>query len=83
MKQEKYEPLKDFLFANFETTTNIKDRLHTQDIVDIVCDNEMKYSGHIIAQVFKSMDLGEHKKRCSINKKIHSGYYYIRYKGET
>ena len=83
MKQEKYEPLREFLFANFETTTNRNDRLHTRDIVNIAYDNKMKYSDGKIAEIFKSLGLGEHRSRCNINKKVQSGYYNIRYKGAT
>ena len=83
MKQEKYEPLREFLFINFETTTNRNDRLHTRDIVNIAYDNKMKYSDGKIAEIFKSLGLGEHRSRCNINKKVQSGYYNIRYKGAT
>ncbi len=68
---EKFEPLRKLILENFETTTNINDRLHTRDIVNIVYDNKlMSYSDCKIAEVFRSMNLGEHRKQCNINKKF-------------
>ena len=83
MQNEKYEVLRKFISDNFETTTNINDRLHTRDIVNIVYDNKLlSYSDCKIAEVFKSMNLGEHRKQCNINKKIQYGYYFLIYKGK-
>ena len=80
-KEEKYEELRQFFFKNFESTTNIKDRLHTRDIINIAYNNKFLFSDCKIAEVFKSMNLGEHRCSCNINKKNYSGYYYLIYKG--
>ena len=81
-KEEKYEDLKQFFLKNFETTTNIKDRLHTHDIFKIVLDNKKFYFGNNkMAEIFKNLNIGEHRKQCNINKKIKTGYYYVIYKG--
>jgi hypothetical protein len=81
MHNEKYEILRNFFIENFETTSNISDRLHTRDIVNIVYDNKLlAYCDHKIAVVFKTMNLGEHRKQCNINRKVQSGYYFLRYK---
>ena len=80
-KEEKYEELRQFFSKNFERTTNIKDRLHTRDIINIAYDNKFLFSDCKIAEVFKTMDLGEYRSKCNINKKIHSGYYFLIYKG--
>ncbi len=78
----KYNALRNFILENFETTTNINDRLHTRDIVNIVYDNKLlSYSDCKIAEVFKSLNIGEHRRSCNINKNIQSGYYYLIYKG--
>ena len=78
---EKYEPLKKFLTEHFETTTNKNERLHTRDIVNIVYDNKfMSYSDGKIAEVFKSLNIGEHRKQCIINRKVQTGYYFLIYK---
>lgn len=78
----KYDALRKFILENFETTTNINDRLHTRDIVNIVYDNKLlSYSDRKIAEVFKSLNIGEHRRSCTINRNIQSGYYYLIYKG--
>ncbi len=84
MQNEKYEVLRKFISDNFETTTNINDRLHTRDIVNIIYDNKLlSYSDHKIAVVFKAMNLGEHRNRCNINRKVQSGYYFLIYKNNS
>ena len=80
---EKYEGLKQFFSENFETTTNIKDRLHTKDIVNIAYNNKFLFSDVKIAEVFKSMNIGEHRRTCNINKKVQTGYYFVVYKGAS
>ncbi len=81
MKNEaKYEALKKFFSENFSTTTDIQNRLHTKDIVTIAFENKFSFSDGKIAEVFKNMNLGEHRTKCNINKKIQSGYYYLIYK---
>ncbi len=78
---EKYEKLRQFFLENFETTTNMKDRLHTRDIVYVAQNNKFLFSDGKIAEVFKSLNIGEHRSRCNINRKYQSGYYYVIYKG--
>ena len=77
----KYEALRQFILENFETTTNIYDRLHSRDIVNIAYNNKFLFSDCKIAEVFKALNLGEHRSKCNINRKFQSGYYYIIYKG--
>ena len=36
---EKYEELRQYFLKNFETSTNMKDRFHTRDIVNIAQNN--------------------------------------------
>ena len=81
-KEEKYEELRQFFKKNFERTSNITDRLHTRDIVNIAYNNKFLFSDCKIAEVFKTMDLGEHRSKCNINKRIQTGYYYLIYIGK-
>jgi hypothetical protein len=82
MKNEnKYDELRQFILENFESTSNMNDRLHTRDIINIAYENKFLFSDCKIAEVFKSLNLGEHRKQCNINKKIQSGYYFLIYKG--
>jgi hypothetical protein len=82
-REEKYEGLRQFFLDNFETTTNIHDRLHTKDIINIALNNKFLFSDCKIAEVFKSMNIGQHKKQCNIYCKIQTGYYYVIYKGAS
>ena len=43
---------------NFETTTNMHDRLHSRDIVNIAYNNKFLFSDCKIAAVLKSLNLG-------------------------
>ena len=81
-KEDKYKAMKEFILENFSTTTNIHDRLHTQDILNILANNKFLFSSAKMAQNFKSLNLGEHRKQCNINKKIQSGYYCLKYTGK-
>ncbi len=82
-KEEKYEELRQFFLKNFEITTNIKDRLHTRDIINIAQNNKFVFSDCKIAEVFRSMNLGEHRKNCNINRKVQTGYYFLIYSGKN
>jgi hypothetical protein len=55
-KEEKYEELRQFFLKNFERTSNINDRLHTRDIINIAYNNKYLLIDCKIAQVFKSMN---------------------------
>ena len=68
-KDEKYDDLRKFLLENFETTSNKNDRLHTRDIINLAYDNKFLFSDGKIAEVFKTLNLGEYRKQCNINKK--------------
>jgi hypothetical protein len=43
--------------------------LHSRDIINIAYDNKFLFSDCKIVEVFKTMDLGEHRNKCNINKK--------------
>jgi hypothetical protein len=62
----------------FSTTSN-KDRLQTREIVNIAHYNKFLSSDSEIAEMFITLNIGEHRRSCSINKKIQSGYYYLIY----
>ena len=80
---DKYMKIRAFILENFETTNNKKDRLHTQDILDILSKKDFSYSTCNMARIFKGLEIGKHRNDCIINSKNKAGYYYIRYKGET
>ncbi len=79
----KYEELEKFISENFSTTTNMNDRLHTRYILDIFNRNKFLFSDSRMAEIFKNMNLGEHRRSCTINRVVKSGYYYLKYEGDT
>ncbi len=82
---DRYDRMREFIKENFETTSNKWDRLHTEDIIDILHrKGGFLYSTGKTAQVFKSMGIGEYKPNgCSINRKSKAGYIFLIYKGKT
>ena len=69
----KYDPLRKFILENFERTSNKNDRLHTRDIVNIVYDNKLlSFSDRKIAELFKTLNIGEHRRSCNINRNTQS-----------
>ena len=78
----KYDPLRKFILENFETSSNINDRLHTRDIVNIAHNNKFLFSDCKIAELFKTLNIGEHRRSCNINRNIQTGYYYVVYTGK-
>ena len=78
---DKYKDMREFISKHFFTTTSKYDRLHTEEIIDILHKKGgFLYDTINTAKVFKSMGIGEHKVCCRINGKTKSGYYYISYK---
>ena len=80
INENKYKELQKFILENFETTTNINDRLHSKDIINIARNNNFSFSDCKIAEVFKSLNLGKHRSHCNINSKVQSGYYFVIHK---
>ena len=80
---KKYDELKKFISENFTVTTNMNDRLHTRDVLVIFNRNKFLFSDSRMAEIFKSMNMGEHRRSCTINREVKSGYYYLKYTGET
>jgi hypothetical protein len=75
-KEETYEELRQIFLKNFERTSNINDRVHTRDIINIAYYNKFLFSDCKIAEVFKTMDLGEHRSECNINKKFKQDIFF-------
>jgi len=48
-------------------------------------NNKFSFSDGKTAEVFKSSNLGDHRKQCTIYRKVQTGYYYLnlvlKYKG--
>ncbi len=50
--------------------------------MNIAYNNKFLFSDCKIAEVFITLNLGEHRSKCNINRKVQSGYFYIIYKGK-
>ena len=65
---DKFNEMRIFILNNFETTTNKFDRLHTEDIIDLLYrKGGFLYDTSRTAKVFKSMGIGEYKSSCRIH----------------
>ena len=80
---DKYEAMREFIKENFMTTTDKRDRLHTETIINILNNNKYLFSTCKMAQVFKSMNIGKHANSITINHKEKAGYYNIIYRGKS
>ncbi len=81
---DRYEAMREFILKNFETTNNKWDRLHTEHIIDLLYrKGGFLYSTGKTAHIFKSMNIGEYRSQCSINKKKKAGYIFLKFKEET
>ncbi len=72
---DKDEGMRRFIMENFETTSNKRDRLYTQDILVILGNNGFHFSTGRTAQDFKSINISELKNNCVINYRAKAGLY--------
>ena len=71
-----------FILQNFITTNDNKDRLHTQDIADILNDKGYNLSLVEIGRIVNRTGLGKYHDKCYINKVKKGGFEFIKYIGE-
>ena len=74
---KKYDELKKFISENFTVTTNMNDRLHTRDVLVIFNRNKFLFSDSRMAEIFKSMNMGEHRRSCTINREVNLSFKFI------
>ena len=72
-----------FILANFKNSSDSKDRLHIEDITDILIDNEYKINLIEAGRLMNRVGIGKFNKKCNIDKARKSGYDYIRFIGKT
>ena len=72
-----------FILANFKNSADSKDRLHIEDITDILIDNEYKINLIEAGRLMNRVGIGKFNKKCNIDKARKSGYDYIKYIGKT
>lgn len=69
-----------FIIKNFINTTDNKDRLHIDNICDILNENGYKNSNTEINKLMNRIGIGKYNKMCNIEKVRKGGYDYIKYK---
>ena len=78
---EKGTSVENFIIKQFLTTNNIKDRLHTQTICEILNENGYKISVVETGKLFNRIGIGKYNNKCNIDSCRKGGYEYIKYTG--
>jgi len=81
-KPDEKMTVEQFLLKNFKTTTNENDRLHTDDIYNIVIDNGYKGTKTTIGKIMVRIGIGVNNRNCNINEVKKAGYTNIMYVGD-
>lgn len=68
-----------FILQNFKTTTDSKDRLHTEDIKDILNEKGYKIDIREAGRLMNRTGIGKYNDKCNINKVRKGGFEYIKY----
>lgn len=68
-----------FIINNFITTTDSKDRLHTDDIAEILNENGYKLTVVETGRLINRTQIGKFNKMCNIDKVRKGGFDYIKY----
>ena len=74
--------VEDFIIKNFKNTDDDKDKLHTEDIHEILKDNGYKLSLVETGRMFNSIGIGKFNKNTKIDGNIKRGYVYVKYVGD-
>jgi hypothetical protein len=73
--------VEQFIIANFKNSTDGKDRLHTEDISNILKDKGYKVDKIEAGRLMNRIGIGKYNKMCKIDKCRKAGYDYIKYIG--
>ena len=65
-----------FIIANFKNSENGKDRLHTEDIADILKNKGYKVDKIEVGRLLNRIGIGKYNKMCNIDKCRKAGYEY-------
>ena len=80
MEKKEYQ-LKLFIIKNFINSDDNKDRLHIDNINNILNNEGYKISNTEINKLFNRINLGKYNKMCNIDKVRKGGYDCIKYIG--
>ena len=73
--------IENFIMQNFRTTNDNKDRLHTDDITEILKHNNYKVDKISAGRLVNRMGIGKYNNKCNINNNRKGGYDFIKYIG--
>lgn len=77
---EEKESVETFIINNFVTTKDNKDRMHTQEIADILMDNEFKITIVETGRLLNRMQIGKYNTKCNVKDKgIKGGFDFIKF----
>jgi hypothetical protein len=75
--------VEQFIITNFKNSNDGKDRLHTEDIANILIDKGYKVDKIEAGRLMNRVGIGKYNDKCNINKCRKGGYDYIIYIGEN
>lgn len=77
---EEKESVETFIINNFVTTKDNKDRMHTQEIAEILMDNEFKITIVETGRLLNRMQIGKYNAKCNVKDKgIKGGFDFIKF----
>lgn len=77
---EETESVENFIINNFMNTDSNKDRMHTQEIADILRDNEYNITVVETGRLLNRIQIGKYNSKCNVkNKGIKGGFDFIKY----
>jgi hypothetical protein len=79
---EKEISVENFIMNNFINTNDTKDKLHTENICQILNDNGYNISPIETGKLFNRIGIGKYNKNCNINKSKKAGFENIKYVDE-
>jgi len=74
--------IEEFIIRNFKNTNDDKDRIHTEEINEILKRNNYKISLIESGRLFNSIGIGKYNDKCNINKIRKGGFQYVKYIGK-
>ncbi len=77
--EEKQMTEEQFIMHNFITTTDNKDRLHTEAIKDILNENGYKIDVREVGRLVHRIGIGKYNDKCNIDKVRKGGFEFIKY----
>ncbi len=70
-----------FIITNFVNSNDSKDRLHTEQIANILDNNGYKIDKIEAGRLINRIGIGKYNKMCNIDKCRKAGYDYIKFVG--